>query len=85
MAMIRKQVYLAPQQQKILRRLARKTGKTEAEIIRNALDEHAKNVQREAVREEAWRGIEETIAERAKLPALTKGRTWTRESIYEDL
>ena len=36
MAMIRKQVYIKPEQQKTLKKLARQTGKTEAEIIRNA-------------------------------------------------
>jgi hypothetical protein len=39
MAMIRKQVYIAPRQDKILKRLARQTLKTEAEIIRCALEE----------------------------------------------
>jgi antitoxin ParD1/3/4 len=36
--MIRKQVYIRPKQERLLKRLARKTGKTEAEIIRDAID-----------------------------------------------
>ncbi len=36
--MIRKQIYLAPEQEAKLKRLARATGRTEAEIIREALD-----------------------------------------------
>ncbi len=32
--MIRKQVYLAPEQQKLLKRLARKANVTEAEVVR---------------------------------------------------
>ncbi|MCS7059359.1 MAG: ribbon-helix-helix domain-containing protein [Meiothermus sp.] len=36
--MIRKQIYIAPEQEAKLKRLARATGRTEAEIIRQALD-----------------------------------------------
>jgi hypothetical protein len=36
--MIRKQIYLAPEQEAKLKRIARVTGRTEAEIIREALD-----------------------------------------------
>lgn len=36
--MIRKQVYLEPRQEAKLKRLAHSTGKTEAELIREALD-----------------------------------------------
>ena len=36
--MVRKQVYLAPEQEAKLKRLARATGRSEAEIIREALD-----------------------------------------------
>jgi len=85
MAMVRKQIYIAPRQQQILRRLARKTGKTEAEIIRIALDEHAKHMEREEEREQAWNGIKATIEERAKLGTVATGRTWTRESLYDDI
>ncbi|MCL6528236.1 MAG: ribbon-helix-helix domain-containing protein [Thermaceae bacterium] len=36
--MIRKQIYLAPEQEAKLKRLARATGRSEAEIIREALE-----------------------------------------------
>lgn len=36
--MIRKQIYIAPEQEAKLKRLARATGRSEAEIIREALD-----------------------------------------------
>jgi len=42
MAMIRKQIYIAPQHQSTLKTLVRATGKTEAQIIRDALEEHAR-------------------------------------------
>ena len=36
--MLRKQVYLTPEEEAKLKRLARATGRTEAEILRLALD-----------------------------------------------
>ena len=80
MAMIRKQVYLAPQQNKMLKRLARQAHKTEAEIIRNAIEDYA---QQSFKRREAWRQIETTIAQRMKLPSVEAGRSWKREDLYD--
>lgn len=36
--MIRKQIYIAPEQEAKLKRLARATGRSEADIIREALE-----------------------------------------------
>ncbi len=80
MAMIRKQVYIAPQQDKMLNRLARQTHKSEAEIIRDAIEDYA---QQSARRKEAWRQIEATIEQRMKLPAVEAGRSWKREDLYD--
>lgn len=81
MAMVRKQIYIAPQQDKMLKRLARQTRKTEAEIIRVALEEYA---QQAAKRREAWRQIEATIEQRMKLPPVAPSqRTWKREDLYD--
>jgi predicted DNA-binding protein len=38
MAMVRKQVYIRPRQEELLKRWAEEMGRTEAEIIREALD-----------------------------------------------
>ena len=78
--MVRKQIYIAPQQDKMLKRLARQTHKTEAEIVRAALEDY---VQQSAKRREAWRQIEATIAQRMKLPPVEGGRSWKREDLYD--
>ena len=78
--MIRKQIYIAPQQDKMLKRLARQTHKTEAEIIRDAIEDYAQQSSR---RKEAWRQIEATIAQRMKLPSVEAGRSWKREDLYD--
>jgi len=81
--MIRKQVYIKPEQQKTLKKLARQTGKTEAEIIRNALDVHIQLLNAREDRMAAWRAIEVTINRRAKQHKISKPRTWKREDLYD--
>src|ERR1700730_1982472 len=83
MAMIRKQIYIAPQQDKMLKRLARQTRKTEAEIIRDAIEEHARSLRDKQSRVQAWRAIEATIEQRMKLAAVEAGRSWKREDLYD--
>lgn len=80
MAMVRKQIYISPEQDKMLKRLARQTRKPEAVIIRAALEEYGQD---SVKRREAWRQIEATVAERMKLPADNTGRTWKREDLYD--
>ncbi|HXA66794.1 MAG TPA: hypothetical protein VNV82_16665 [Bryobacteraceae bacterium] len=81
--MIRKQIYIAPQQDKMLKRLARQTRKTEAEIIRDAIEEHARSLRDKQSRVQAWRAIEATIEQRMKLAAVEAGRSWKREDLYD--
>jgi hypothetical protein len=83
MAMIRKQIYIASQQDKMLKRLARQTHKTEAEIIRDAIEEHARSLRDKERRMKAWRAIEATVEQRMKLPAVETGRSWKREDLYD--
>jgi len=83
MAMVRKQIYIASQHEKTLKRLARMTGKTEAQIIRDALEEHARLLEEKEDRMAAWRAIEATIEERSKLLVRGAGRTWKREDLYD--
>jgi hypothetical protein len=39
---VRKQVYIEPHQEEILKRLTRETGISEAELIRQAIDRHTR-------------------------------------------
>jgi hypothetical protein len=82
MAMVRKQIYIAPQQDKMLKRLARQTHKTEAQVIRDAIEEHARFLKDKKSRMKAWRAIEAT-ADRMKQLAPTTARSWTREDLYD--
>ena len=82
MAMVRKQVYIDPRQDKMLKRLARRTHKTEAEIIRTALDAHAQSLLDKEKRMKAWRAIEATADQMKQLPPAAT-RSWTREDLYD--
>ena len=85
--MIRKQVYIEPRQDRMLKRQASQRGVTEAELIREALDHvdlrpvtRRREVDVDAARE-AVAFMRSLSARESRAP---KGRTWTRESLYED-
>lgn len=81
MAMVRKQVYIERAQDEKLKRLARRRGVTEAQIIRKAIDELDDNelTQRE------WEELLSFMKERAAtMPRSDGGRTWTREELYDE-
>ena len=82
--MIRKQLYFEPRQDRALKRLARQNGKTEAEIVRQALDRLVEDTVRDKERLKAWEETKEFIRQRmAKGPVPGGGRTWKREDLYD--
>jgi hypothetical protein len=83
MAMVRKQIYIESHQERTLKRVARQTGKTEAEIIRDALDEHVRLLKAQEDRMAAWREIEATVDLRTKPLQTSGGRTWKRDELYD--
>ena len=85
--MVRKQVYIEPRHDRMLKRRAKQRGVTEAEIIREALDRvdvtpagPRGQVNADAARQ-ALAFMHSLSARKNQAP---KGRTWTRESLYED-
>jgi hypothetical protein len=82
MAMVRKQVYIEKSQDDKLKRLARRYGVTEAELIRRGIDElseEASGRSRQADVEEFRRLMEERAA---KLPEGGGTTRWRREDLY---
>src|SRR6266849_4117052 len=82
MAMVRKQVYIDPAQDRLLKRRATELGVTEAELIRRALDSLARTPASPAFDPEAWQMILESMDKRARIPSTGEGRTWTRDELY---
>ena len=82
--MIRKQVYLDPKHERELKRMARESGKTEATIIREALDRLILETRLDKERMEAW-NAERTFIDQwtAKGPVPGDQRRWRREDLYD--
>jgi hypothetical protein len=81
--MVRTQIYLDPNQKKLLKQRSKETGLSEAALIREYISEGIRQpTQRE--REKAWEELKASMEERAKMNVPQTGRTWTREELYEE-
>lgn len=81
--MVRKQIYIEPEQEIRLKRLSKELGKPEAEIIRQAIEAQTRAmrpIQRDL---KAWEKERDFIQELIKAGPIPGKRTWTRESLYE--
>ncbi|HHW42812.1 MAG TPA: hypothetical protein GXX25_03205 [Desulfotomaculum sp.] len=81
--MIRKQVYIKPHQDALLKKKAGELGVTEAELIRRALEIHLTAgtvVQKDMM---AWEREKQFILSRIKPGNREQGRQWRREELYE--
>jgi len=83
---IRKQVYIEERHDRLLKRRAKQSGVTEAEIIRDALDgldrgqAHSRRLDPEAGR--AAIAFMRSLAGKRKKSS--GGQKWSRDSLYED-
>jgi len=83
--MIRKQIYITPQQDAHLKRQARAMRISEAELIRRSLAQFEESSVSHPTRPEAWQEELKFMKERAaRLPGGNGKRTWTREDAYEE-
>ncbi len=82
--MIRKQVYIEPRQDAILKGLARRLGVSEAEVIRQAIDRQAPAVPVGVRDLQAWEREKVFIAERMAAGPVSSTRRWSRDAIYEE-
>lgn len=81
--MIRKQIYIKPEQDEMLKERARRVGMSEAELIREYIE---KGMQQptEAERKKAWEKERAFIEKRMKMRVPQTGRQWTRDELYEE-
>jgi Zn-dependent peptidase ImmA (M78 family) len=84
--MVRKQVYIYQRQEGLLKRLARRRGVSEAEIIRQAIDREAisEEVAIPADSQNAWVETMRFVEERKALGLSGEPYKWNREEIYEE-
>jgi hypothetical protein len=83
MKMIRKQIYIEPAQEELLKQRARESGLSEAALIREYIDEGVRRPSA-AERKKAWEEALAVMEERAKMKVPQTGRTWTRDELYEE-
>lgn len=81
---VRKQVYIEPRQDELLKQWAEETGKSEAEIVREALDRWMAREARRQEAEAAWEEERAFIEARIAEGPVPGGRRWTRESLVEE-
>ena len=82
--MIRKQVYIGPDQDRFLKRRSRELGVTEAELIRRGIEAVAREPRLPLSREKALAEMRRFWRKRAAMRVPQTGRTWTREELYEE-
>jgi hypothetical protein len=82
--MIRKQIYIEPEQDAMLKRRSRELGVTEAELIRRAIDTVGDTCIDDRPDLLAWNSLKDFIEQHRSLETPQIRRTWTRDDLYED-
>jgi hypothetical protein len=82
--MVRKQVYIEPRQEELLKKRAKELGVSEAELIRRGIDQVATAPLRPRPNLQAWAEIEDFIRKHRMMDVPQTGRGWTRDELYED-
>ena len=82
--MVRKQVYIAPEHDALLKRRAQELSVTESDLIRWGIEQLARARPTAYLDEQAWQDELARIEERGRLPAVAGKRTWTRDELYDD-
>ena len=81
--MVRKQIYIGLHQDQSLKRQARDSGMTEAEVIRRAIDRQMDSIRLSGRDLKAWQREKTFIAKRVAKGRVHGGRRWNREEAYE--
>jgi hypothetical protein len=80
---IRKQIYIEPRQEAILKRLARETGLSEAEFIRQTIDRQAQILRLAKHNPAAWERERAFIRDLIQQGVVSGSRTWRREELHK--
>jgi hypothetical protein len=85
--MVRKQIYIEPRQEVLLKQVAKKESVSEAELIRRALDRQLSGGRLKSPPPDplAWEEAYQFMMElRVRGPIEGQVRTWKREELYEE-
>lgn len=81
--MIRKQVYIEPHQERLLKERARQLGVTEAELIRRSLDQGLMGMAPRRPNPSAWQELMRFFRRRMRMKVRRRPRRWTRAELYD--
>lgn len=81
--MIRKQIYIEPEQEAQLKQLASRTGLAEAELIRQAIDQYVATARRLPRNLKVWEEEKRYIEALMAQGPVEGERTWRREDLYD--
>lgn len=82
--MVRKQIYIEPRQEEILKRRAKEMRITEAELVRRAIDQINRSYASLPPNLQAWEEEKEFIRKHRSMDVPQTGRNWTRDELYEE-
>lgn len=80
---VRKQIYIEPRQEHLLKMIAQQAGVSEAEVIRSCIDLHLGGITAPKIDIAAWESEKEFIKKIKTRPVQLGGRDWQREDLYE--
>ncbi len=80
---VRKQIYIDTEQEAVLKHLAKDTGISEAEIVRQAITRYAQSLQYPQRDLSAWQRLRSRIEQSIEQGPIPGKRTWRREDLYE--
>jgi hypothetical protein len=81
---IRKQIYVEPNQDVLLKRLSEEKGLSEAEIIRQAIDGYAQQARSQQRRMDLWKKFNQRTQHLLELGPVPKKEKLRREDLYEE-
>ena len=84
--MVRKQIYIEPHQEQLLKRRAAELQISEAELVRRAIDQigRASTILPSDLRIRAWEEEKAFIEKHRKMNVPQTGRSWTRDELYDE-
>jgi cell division FtsZ-interacting protein ZapD len=80
---IRKQIYLETRQERLVKKVAHQVGISEAEVIRQAIDQHLGSVTSAQPNFAAWEQEKRFINQVKQRPSMPGERHWQRNGLYE--
>jgi hypothetical protein len=82
--MIRKQVYITPRHEALLKRRARELGVSEAELIRQGIENAGHGYVAKGYDAQAWNEVRSFMRHRQRLNVPQTERSWKRDELYEE-